>query len=225
MSRFTKALGASFAKAAKGFTATITTDVVDRDGEVLIPQGCNTREWESNPQLFWMHDPTQPIGIGGNVRRRERSIEADFTFAPRPADYQGEWFPDYARGMVEAGVVKTVSVGAEFMQGGVRNATPRDVELYGAGCRRVISKWKLFEVSLVTIPANPEAVLTAVRKGYITPAAAKAFARIDVPAEAAPIAITKREVRKVSVTVPAVGPDMIREIVAEEMARARGRVY
>lgn len=221
-----KTLTTAFAKAAKGFTATITTDTVDRDREVLVPQGCNTKEWEANPVLLWMHDPHQPIGVGENVRRRERSIEADFTFAARPKDYQGEWFPDYARGLVEAGVVRAVSVGAEYVSGGYRQATARDREMYGMDCEKVVSKWKLFEVSLVSIPANPEALLSAVRKGYVTREAVKAFAKIDVPEEAAPIAVEKRNApRVISVQVPRIAPDMVRAQVAKEMARLRGRVW
>jgi HK97 family phage prohead protease len=221
-----KILSTQFAKSAKGFTATITTDTVDRDREVLVPQGCNVKEWEVNPVLLWMHDPHQPIGMGSNVRRRERSIEADFTFAARPKDYEGEWFPDYARGLVEAGVVRAVSVGADYLAGGYRQATARDREMYGMECERVVSKWKLFEVSLVSIPANPDALLSAVRKGYVTRAAVKQFDKIDVPAEAAPIVVEKRVAPHViRVDVPRVGPDMVSEIVSKEIARLRGRVW
>lgn len=35
--------------------AKLTTDSVDRDGEVLIPQGMNTVDYDKNPVLFYNH--------------------------------------------------------------------------------------------------------------------------------------------------------------------------
>jgi hypothetical protein len=93
-------------------------------------------------------------------------------------------------------------------------------------CERVVSKWKLYEVSLVSVPANPDALLSAVRKGYVTAGAVRKFARIEVPDEAAPITVEKRTApRVIRVEVPSVGPDMVREAIAKEIARIRGRVW
>ena len=47
---------------AKGFTAVITAETLDRDGEVLIPSGMNSKEFEQNPVLFWNHDYALPVG-------------------------------------------------------------------------------------------------------------------------------------------------------------------
>lgn len=222
-SEFTKQLSASFVKGVKGFTATITTDAVDRDGEVLVPQGCNSKDWERNPVLLWMHDMSRPVGRGVALRRMERSLEADFSFAPRPAGYEGEWHPDFARGMVESGAVSAVSVGATYMRHGVRQATQRDKDTYGRDCERVISHWSLHEVSLVSVPANQEALLTAIRKGYVTREQVRSFLAIDVPEEPSEATVAKRHV--VSVRVPAVAPGDVGRIAADEIARVRGRVW
>jgi len=219
---FRKSLKANFSKGVKGFTAIITTDVVDRDGEVLIPQGCHTKEWEANPVLHLIHsmsdDPKAklPIGKGVGIRRGERHIEADFEFAPRPDYYEGDWLPDYARGLVESGCLAAVSVGANYMERGVRQANSVDRERYGPDCQRVISRWKLHEVSLVAVPANPEALVTAVHKGLVSRSAAKRYGNVDVPAP-------RRHVVRVS--VPSVGIDDVRRIARDEVARIKGRVW
>ena len=69
-----KALDAEISTSAKGFTATITAETLDRDGEVLIPQGMNSVEFEKNPTLFWNHDYSEPIGTTVELKRRERDI-------------------------------------------------------------------------------------------------------------------------------------------------------
>jgi hypothetical protein len=60
-----KHLQASIRKAAgkaSTFVATITTDSVDRDGEVVVPAGMNSKDYERNPVLLYEHDVLKPIG-------------------------------------------------------------------------------------------------------------------------------------------------------------------
>ena len=108
------------------FKAVISTDSVDRDGEVMVPAGMNAKDYERNPVLLWNHDPSQPIGKSTSLKREDSSIVAEFEFAPRPADYVGDWFPDYVRGLVAAGVVKAVSIGFMPLDGGARVAAIRN---------------------------------------------------------------------------------------------------
>ena len=196
----------------------ITTDSVDRDGEVVIPAGMNSKEYEANPVLLYEHDVKQPIGKMLKMRRNERNIEAEFALAPRPETHVGEWFPDTVAALMDFGALNTMSIG--FLGLEARPASKADSEKYGDGVRRVYGKWKLLEVSVVSIPANQDAIITAVRKGLCSPAVAKRFG-VTVPDAPAPI----RRSYRVSVAVPALG-DLDRvQIVRDEMARARGRLY
>jgi HK97 family phage prohead protease len=204
------------------FKATISTESVDRDGEVMVPQGMNAKDYERNPVLLWNHDPSQPIGRALTLKRGDTSISAEFEFAKRPDDYDGDWFPDYVRGLVAAGVVKGVSIGFMPMEGGVRMATKGDSDRYGPDVRRVFSKWKLLEVSVVSVPANQDALISAVRKGFVTESAAKRFGSIATPQPAPPVQPVPKYV--VSVRVPAFGTDAARRLVADEIAKARGRL-
>lgn len=216
----TKALSAQIAPSASGFTAVITSETIDRDGEVLIPSGMNSKEFDRNPTLFWNHDYAEPVGKAvGPLKRKEREIVADFVFAKRPDGYAGEFFPEVAAALVGQGIVSGVSVGYVPEEGGVRMATDIDRKKYGGSVSRIFSRWKLLEVSLAPLQANPEALITAVKKGLCSPVGAKRWFGIEVP---------KRIV--VTIDVPARStaqkrkPIDVDAIVRREIARAKGAV-
>jgi HK97 family phage prohead protease len=215
-----KALTAELKGTARGFAAVITAETLDRDGEVLIPQGMNSVEFEKNPTLFWNHDYAQPVGRCNGLKRKESTIVGDFTFAQRPDGYGGEFFPEVAAALVGQGIVNAVSVGYVPEDGGVRRATEIDRKKYGDRVHTVYSRWKLLEVSLAPFQANPDALITAVKKGMMSPVAAKRWFGIDAP---------KRTVVTVSVPVPstkdAARPIDVDEVVRREIARAQGRIY
>jgi len=219
----TKNLTATFTK-AKGkpstFTATITTDSVDRDGEVVIPAGMNAKEYEKNPVLLYEHDVLKPIGRMLSMRRGDRSIEAEFALAPRPDNHVGEWFPDTVASLMDFGALNTMSIG--FMGTEARPANKADTERFGDGVRRVYGKWKLLEVSVVSLPANQDAIVTAVRKGLVSREAVKRFG-VVVPEEALPVQVARKYA--VRVEIPALASEDRMRLVREEMARARGRIY
>lgn len=244
---FAKSVETSFGSIPGGFTATITTDAVDRDGEVLVPQGCNTKEYERNPTLTVAHMTASdakgilPIGRCDKLTRTEKAIIGTFSFAKRPDGYVGEWFPDYVAGLVSAGALNAVSIQGHAASGGYRMASMGDRQKYGPDCQGVMSRWILTDVSLVPVPANQEALVSAVHKGYVSVDAAKRWGQVVIPSSAVPVAEPSRvprssaEVRVaakrhvVRVTVPALGSDDIRKAVREEVelavARIRGRVW
>ncbi len=84
----------------------------------------------------------------------------------------------------------------------------------------IFSRWKLLEVSLAPLQANPEALITAVKKGICSPAAARKWFGVEAP---------KRTV--VSVSIPAASSTSaarsikVSEAVDRELARARGRIW
>jgi HK97 family phage prohead protease len=225
MIRFVKDLSAKFARGPRGFSSVVSTAAVDRDGEVLIPQGCNAAEYERNPVLLWMHDLAQPIGRCVGIRRSERSLEADFDFAARPDAYEGEWFPDYCRGLVEAGACNAVSVGATVMPGGIRQATQRDKEQFGEDCLRVISKWRLHEISLVSVPANQDALIMAVRKGLVTAGAAVKFGGLAEVPEATKAAEAPAGPKRIRIFVPHGGVDGAVKLAIDGVRKRRGAVW
>lgn len=214
-----KNLTATIAPSAKGFVATITAETLDRDGEVLIPSGMNSREFEQNPVLFWNHDYSKPVGRSVGLKRREREIVGEFVFAQKPEGYSGEFFPEVAAALVGQGIVNAVSVGYVPEPGGVRPASDIDRKKYGDQTTRIFSRWKLLEVSLAPLQANPDALITAVKKGIVSPVAAKQFFGVEAP-------------RRISIVVPVSAstakprkPINIDGIVEKAVGRARGSIY
>jgi len=223
MTTKTKALAADISSTAKGFTAIITAETIDRDGEVLIPGGMNSATFETNPVLFWNHDYEKPVGRATSIKRREKDIVADFIFAKRPDGYSGEFFPEVAAALVGQGIVKGVSVGYTSETGGTRRASEVDRKKYGDGVHTVYSRWKLLEISLAPLQANPEALITAVKKGIVSPVAAKRLFGIEPPRRVSivvPIAV-----KRADSSAAAAKPIDADAIIAREIARARGRLW
>ena len=154
-------------KAGPTVEATITTETIDRDGEVIVSQGMDSSEFDRNPVLFYNHDYAQPIGRVTELRRGDGKIDATLEFDQRPDGYEGSYFPEFVESLVEQEIVKGISIGFVPIPGGVRKASAKDREDYGDQVRQVYSKWKLLEVSVAPLPANATALVSAVRKGLV----------------------------------------------------------
>lgn len=208
--------------------AKITTTSVDRDGEVLIPQGMNARDFEKNPILFYNHDYAVPIGKLSNLRRGGKSVEAELKFAQRPDGYEGDFFPSFVEALVRQGIVKGISVGFVPEDGGVRTANRQDKTLYGSECGRVYNKWKLLEVSVAPLPANQDALVQSVGKGIVSRAQVKNFMGIDLPDTPIRQTITLRPSKKrvsVKLSTKARRRAEIQDEIRVEVARQRGQIY
>ena len=215
-----KAMPAEVTKTGRGFTAVITTAALDRDGEVVIPQGMDATEYERNPVLFWGHDYNLPVGKCVGLTRGDRQIVGDFELAARPDGFEGSYFPEFVASLIAQDVVKGVSIGYVPAEGGTRRATVDDRKRYG-DVHTVYSKWKLLEVSVAPLQANPEALITAVSKGAVS----RALAREHFPT------IVGRRVG-ITISVPDVpmaasvakAAPILSDTVRREIRRARGAV-
>jgi HK97 family phage prohead protease len=163
------------------FDCVMTSSAIDRDGEVLLPEGMHCVDFDKNPVLLWNHDIASPIGRVLKKQRQADRWTARCEIIPRPAEYDAsrEWFPDTLLHMMHHGVIRGVSVG--FIPKERRRPAKKDKDMFGPEVNSIISKWTLLELSVTPLPANQDALITAVRKGIITaPQAAKMFPGIDV---------------------------------------------
>lgn len=161
-----------------------STAAVDRDGEVLIPMGCNSKDWERNPCITLQHSYYNlPVARGTGIKRTEDSVDIKLQFAERPKNHpEGqEWVPDTLFSLYSQRVMNGVSVG--FLPNEGRAPKTRDIERFGEGCTYIHSKWGLLELALVTIGCNPEAVTLAVSKGFVTQATADKLFKPETPVE------------------------------------------
>ncbi len=161
---------------ARTVVATISTSAVDREGEVLVPMGMRSKDYESNSIVFYNHsyadfcaeaEEKLPIGKVTDIKRTDTEVVAKIRFADRPENYPTDktWLPDTLFSLYKQGVLNGWSVGFQPLER--RPATQRDIEKFGAGCKLVTSKWDLFELSAAPLQCNQEAVTVAVSKGLV----------------------------------------------------------
>jgi hypothetical protein len=232
MQTIRKTLPAKMSATARGFTATITSDTIDRDGEILIPQGMDSTVYETNPVLFWNHDYALPVGKCVKLVRRARDIVGEFDFAQKPDGYAGEFFPDFAAALVGQGICNAVSVGLDVQDGGKRAPTAADFAKHGKkSISAIISRWNLREISLAPMQANPEAIITAVRKGAVSASAAKKWFNIDAAPKRYSFAIEIPKPRhRIDIALPSSAASVepikdIDAIVKRSVAKLRGSLY
>jgi len=202
--------------------AKLTTDSVDRDGEVLIPQGMNAKDYENNPVLFYNHDYANPIGTVANLKRDDNAVVGELRFAKRPDDYQGDFFPAFVETLIRQEIVKGISIGFIPEDGGSRSATKADKSKFGSSIKRVFNKWKLLEVSVAPLPANQDALVQAVDKGYVTSAQVKSFCNVDIAEPSKVVSIRRRTQIKLRSTK---NEDYIERAVTHAIRKRMGQLY
>lgn len=125
------------------FEVVITTENVDRYGEVIKLDGWELNNYNNNPVVLWGHDYKQlPIGITTSIETRDGKMIAKGKFAAHD-------FAQTIRQLYDLGMMRATSVGF--------------IEKEREG--NLITKAELLEYSFVSIPANPYALSTLVKSG------------------------------------------------------------
>lgn len=223
--RIDKQFQAEVSTLGKGmFAVRVTTEGIDRDAEVVVPDGMDASNWLKGGSILWNHNADRPVAKPLTIHRDKGGWVSVGEFAKRPDDYQGDFFPDFARAMVEQGIVRSASVGVLPKPGGRRFATKGDKSQYGEGVQTVISKWELIEWSFVPVPSNPEAIVQAVGKSGVSTESVRKWLDIDID-DAPPVTEPIRK-RRVCIVVPAprrpTKQTDYQSIIRKEIARARG---
>ena len=147
--------------AERSVTAIISTGAIDRDSEILVPRGADFNQYLKNPVVLWAHDYwSQPIGRAMWIKRQGNSIIAKMQFADtQEAEDVYQLF--------KGGFLSAFSVGFRVLDS--REPTVDDIKKYPEwkDARRVFVKWELLEFSVVPVPANPEALVQAVKSKQI----------------------------------------------------------
>lgn len=134
-----------------------STDGVASDGMIVEAGAWATERFATAGAILWAHnryDDKPPIGVpvstrteGGQLLVRARMAKA--------ADYP---FADQVYRLAKDGILRAVSVGFRILE--MRDAN--DAEK-AKGVWAVVTKAELFEVSVVPVPADAGALITAVR--------------------------------------------------------------
>lgn len=143
-----------------------STDAEDRWGD-SIEQVWRLDAYRANPVVLYAHDSRAlPIGGAENVRVEDGALRATLRFVDASVNPEAEkvWQS------IQAGVLRAVSVG--FIPHSYRWEKRDDREIL------VLSDNELVEISVVPVPANPEALMRMRRKAL----AARA---VEAPADPA----------------------------------------
>lgn len=129
--------------------AIVSTNDVDRHGEVVDIEGIDLSNYEKNPVVMWAHDySSPPIGKTLEVRKekigKKMVLKTVMEFATEISDLAKEVYSLYKGGFLNA-----------FSIGFMPKETDGDT----------YTKSELLEYSAVAIPANPNALLLAKAKG------------------------------------------------------------
>ena len=132
--------------------AIVSTNDVDRSGEVVDIEGIDIKNYEKNPVVMWAHDYSlPPIGKTLSLTKekigKKMVLKTEMEFATGISDLAREVYNLYKGGFMSA-----FSIG--FI--------PLDEE------GNTYTKSELLEYSAVPIPANPNALLLAKAKGIDT---------------------------------------------------------
>ncbi|MFO0919436.1 MAG: hypothetical protein U0872_14145 [Planctomycetaceae bacterium] len=138
-------------------TAIISTPTVDRVGDMLIPVGCQIKNYAKNPVVLWNHgfEGGRPIGRGDDankvlgLRILDTHVESDCYF---DASFEDS---DLTYKMIKAGFIRATSV----RETPIKSSFMRDEAL---GDILIVEEWELEEWSWVPVGCNPDALAKAV---------------------------------------------------------------
>ena len=145
------------------FRATITDQTVDRDKEVILAKGMNIKEFKKNGIILFNHDKNMPIGKSIDIKRVGDALVMTGKLALEGTISEA----DKIWQLIKQGILKSMSIG--FMGTEFRMPTKEDIKDFGKEVIRVISKSQLLEVSVVSVPANQNALITAFKDMDIDP--------------------------------------------------------
>jgi|SRR5215207_9350073 len=128
----------------------MSDDSVDRYGDIIDVKGWDLTDFKKNPIALFGHNSNFPIGHWRNVRVEKGKLLGRLELVARGISER----IDEIIALVEAGVLRAVSVGFRPLK-----AEAIDEKEPWAGLR--FTKSELLECSLVSIPANPNALAVA----------------------------------------------------------------
>lgn len=128
-----------------------STPSPDRMGDIVEPLGA---QFKTPMPLLWQHQHDKPVGLVEFAQPNKDGIPfvARLPAIAEPGTLKDR--VDEAWQSVKAGLVAAVSIGFQ--------AIPEQVERLKSGGLR-FKEWEWIELSLVTIPANAEATITAIK--------------------------------------------------------------
>lgn len=141
--------------------AIISTNAVDRDGEVVNPKGLKKKNYAGNPVVMVNHDyQTLPIGKALWVKADDDKVLAKYKVSDATQLARDVF------GLLQDGTLNAHSIGFVANYSSKPTSQEKNARPELKDAKLIHRDWELMEFSVVGIPANPEALTLAVSKGY-----------------------------------------------------------
>jgi len=142
----------------RSLTVTISTNAVDRSGDIVEPNGGKFVNFKKNPVVLMAHDYSGlPIGKASDLKKTEKGITAKVTF-PEEGTYP---LADTVYNMYKQKFMRAWSIG--FIPTKSEEIKDEEGKENMTGYRFL--NWELLEFSACSVPANPEALTNMISKG------------------------------------------------------------
>lgn len=134
-------------------------DVRDSYGDIIRPGAFAAtiaahRAAGTMPAMLWQHDPSEPIGIWSSVTEDRTGLQVQGQLALSTARGQE------AHALLKMGALNGLSIGFMVAENGWSYDVATDT--------RTLTEIDLWEVSLVTFPANAAARVTGIKSGTLS---------------------------------------------------------
>lgn len=126
----------------------LTNDSLNSYGTRILTAGMDTKQYERNPVLLYMHGRGQVIGMVKNLQCENGELTGELEFD------EATELSQRCKKQYEFGSLRMVSVGVDILE----TSSEKSVLLDGQ-TRPTITKSKLYEVSVVDIGANDDAIV------------------------------------------------------------------
>ena len=135
----------------QGMEFCLSDESVDRMGDVISAAGWDTSNFLKNPVALFQHNSSWPIGRWADLRVDGTALKGKLVMAPEGTSPR----IDEIRRLIDAGILRAVSVGFRCLERQAR----KDAE--GKYVGEHFLRQELIETSLVSVPANPNALAIA----------------------------------------------------------------
>ena len=166
-------------KGRRVLNVTITTNTIDRDGDIIEPKGINLTNFRKNPVVLMAHDYRGlPIARAENIKKTDNGIISDVVF-PEEGVYP---LADTVYRLYKDKFMSAWSIGfIPIKMEDIPDDNEKDTEPLRRKGRRIKTS-ELLEYSGCAVPSNPEALTNMISKGIdIEPLKEAGFIEIEEP--------------------------------------------
>ena len=136
---------------------TISTGAVDREQDRIALAGWDLANYARNPVVLWGHNAERlPIGRAFDLRIEDAALKASIEFIP-PDIPEGGPFAEAVYRLARSGFIAATSVGFRPIKWEYTRDQGRGADDWFPGID--FEQQELVELSVVTVPANPEALI------------------------------------------------------------------